>query len=394
MSKQKEKKNLTPPHLIKYMGAKTSIIEYIIENIDNKNFNGNVYDIFAGTTIVSAYLNRKYNVIVNDIQEYSTVLAKSYLNKINVNEFDVKLFQKNTLEYVNYFKNKYNLFYSYTNTLDIEEFIEIENQEKELLNINFNNDDNHLFVKTYSGTYWSFEQCLWIDSIYRSSQKYKNNNIYELLIGSLMFAMSYSSQSTGHFAQYRTVKDEKNMRDILNYRLKDVYSLFLMKLNQLFEYDRNQIYNFEVNNLSFEKILKDIKPNSLVYADPPYANVHYSRFYHALETIVKYDYPETKFKGRYRTDRHQSPFSKSSEAMDAFGKMFTLINKKQSHLVLSYSDGGVVTIEELLKLARSKFSKDYTVELKEKDYLHSRMGRKGEKSIPVKEILIIATFND
>ena len=170
MSKQKEKKNLTPPHLIKYMGAKTSIIEYIIENIDNKNFNGNVYDIFAGTTIVSAYLNRKYNVIVNDIQEYSTVLAKSYLNKINVNEFDVKLFQKNTLEYVNYFKNKYNLFYSYTNTLDIEEFIEIENQEKELLNINFNNDDNHLFVKTYSGTYWSFEQCLWIDSIYRSSQ--------------------------------------------------------------------------------------------------------------------------------------------------------------------------------------------------------------------------------
>lgn len=376
------------------MGAKTSIIDYIIESVDSIKFNGTVYDLFAGTTIVSAYLNRKHNVVINDVQEYSGVLAKAYLNKLNNDEFDILAFQKNIAEYITYFKKKYDISFTYKESLDIQSFLDIENREKELLNFKFDKKDHHLFVKTYSGTYWSFEQCLCIDAIYRSAQKFKKHPIYELLIASLMFAMSYSSQSTGHFAQYRTVKDEKNMKDILNYRLKDVYNLFLMKLIQLLQYDRTQPYHFEVKNTSYENVLEKLLPNSLVYADPPYASVHYSRFYHALETIVKYDYPETKFKGRYRTDRHQSPFSKSSEAMDAFETMFTLINKKQSHLVLSYSDGGVVTVEELLKLARSKFSKEYSVEIKEKDYLHSRMGRKGEKSIPVKEILIIATFND
>lgn len=389
-----KKVNLTPPHLIKYMGAKTSIIEYITDSVDSIKFNGTVYDIFAGTTIVSAHLNRKHNVVVNDIQEYSSILAKAYLNKVNIAEFDSSAFEKNTLNYITYFKKKYDISFTYTDTLDIESFLAIENKEKELLNFNFDNKDHHLFVKTYSGTYWSFEQCLWIDAIYRSSQKFKKHEIYELLIASLMFAMSYSSQSTGHFAQYRTVKDDKNMKDILMYRLKNVYSLFLMKLNQLLDYDRSQPYNFEVRNLSYEKILKTLETNSLIYADPPYASVHYSRFYHALETIVKYDYPKTKFKGRYRTDRHQSPFSKSSEAIEAFRTMFSLINEKKSHLILSYSDGGVVTVEDLLSLARSTFNEKYSVELKEKDYLHSRMGRKGEKSIPVKEILIIATLND
>lgn len=394
IAKMSKKINLTPPHIIKYMGAKTSIIDYITESVDNIKFNGTVYDLFAGTTIVSAYLNKKYDVVINDVQEYSSILAKAYLNKLETDEFDITAFQKNTTDYITYFKKKYDINFAYKDTLDIQSFLEIENKEKELLNFKFDNKDHHLFVKTYSGTYWSFEQCLSIDAIYRSAQNFKTNKIYELLIASLMFSMSYSSQSTGHFAQYRTVKDDKNMKDILNYRLKDVYNLFFMKLTQLLQYDRTQPYQFEVKNTSYENVLEKLLPNSLVYADPPYASVHYSRFYHALETIVKYDYPKTKFKGRYRTDRHQSPFSKSSEAMEAFSTMFSLINKKKSHLILSYSDGGVVSVEDLIKLAKSKFSKKYSVELKEKDYLHSRMGRKGEKNISVKEILIIATFND
>lgn len=376
------------------MGAKASIIEYIRENVNSTVFNGTIYDIFAGTTIVSAHLNKEYDVVINDIQEYSSILAKAYLNKINAVDFNELTFRNTTETYVLYFKKKYGLDFKYTDMLSIEGFLTIENKEKKLLNFDFEKKDHHLFVKTYSGTYWSFEQCLWIDAIYRSSQKFKKEPLYDLLIASLMFAMSYSSQSTGHFAQYRDVKDQKNMKDILKYRLKDVYILFLMKLKQLFEYDRTQPYHFEVSTLSYENILKNLIPNSLVYADPPYASVHYSRFYHALETIVKYDYPETKFKGRYRIDRHQSPFSKRSEVIEAFSTMFTLINEKESHLILSYSDAGVVSVKDLIDLARNTFSAKYSVNLKEKDYLHSRMGRKGEKNISVKEILIIATYNN
>lgn len=386
--------NKPPPHIIKYMGAKSSIIDYITENIESINFNNYVYDIFAGTSIVSANLNRKFNVVINDIQEYSSILGKAYLNKIDELSFNSAKFIDDCEIYVNYFKSKYNLNYKYKSDISLSEFLSIEIKEKNLLNFKFDKDDYYLFVKGYSGTFWSFEQCLWIDSIYREAQKYLKTSLYELILASLMYAMSYSTQSTGHFAQYRDVKDQENMKDILKYRLKNVSQLFTNKMSQLLEYDRTQKFTFEVHNLGFDDILNQLQENSLVYADPPYASVHYSRFYHAFETIVKYDYPKTLFKGRYRTDRHQSPFSITTKAKGAFEKMFKMIKDRKCHLVLSYSDGGVVSVDDLMQIARRCFTQEYDVILKEKDYLHSRMGRKGEKSISVKEILIIATFKN
>lgn len=44
--------------------------------------------------------------------------------------------------------------------------------------------------------------------------------------------MSYSSQSTGHFAQYRKIT-ESNMKDILIYRNKDICSLFSKKFEEV-----------------------------------------------------------------------------------------------------------------------------------------------------------------
>lgn len=123
---------------------------------------------------------------------------------------------------------------------------------------------------------------------------------------------------------------------------------------------------------------------------PPYGSVHYSRFYHVLETLVKYDYPEVKFKGRYRQDRHQSPFCKKSEASNAFEKMFSLIKEKGSAMVLSYSDAGVIELNSLLALAQNTFGESYDVSIQTMEYLHSRLGRTGGKNINVNEILIIA----
>jgi len=266
----------------------------------------------------------------------------------------------------------------------------VENNEKKLISYEFDKSDKHLFVKNYSGTYWSFQQCLEIDAIYHVAQKYKNKSIYEAIIGALMFAMSYCSQSTGHFAQYRDVKDQKNFQDIMTYRIKSMKDLFISKLNLLLTYDRSHNHKFESYSLSFDELLEKSDPESVIYADPPYANVHYSRFYHVLETLVKYDYPEVKFKGRYRQDRHQSPFSKKREASQAFEKMFTLIKEKNSRMVLSYSDGGVIDLNTLLDLAQKTFGNTYDVTIETMEYLHSRLGRTGGKNINVNEILIIA----
>src|SRR5690606_24128372 len=116
------------------------------------------------------------------------------------------------------------------------------------------------------------------------------------------FGMAYCTQSTGHYAQYRDLTPD-NFNDILFYRKKEILPLFKQKFNSLrevFNGDNNSDFNHQVTTLDFSDLLAQVENRSIIYADPPYQFVHYSRFYHALETLAKYDYPELKFKGRYR----------------------------------------------------------------------------------------------
>src|SRR5690606_3747596 len=128
--------------------------------------------------------------------------------------------------------------------------------------------------------------------------------------------------------------------------------------------------------------------------DPPYAPVHYSRFYHVLETLVKYDYPDLEFKGRYRGDRHQSPFSQKSNAVNAFKELFNGIIHAKSQMILSYSGSGVISIDLIISLAKQHFNNGYIVDVKEVDHKHSTMGRFEDRSRDVTEYLVIAKFND
>ena len=299
-------------------------------------------------------------------------------------------------ENVNRFTSAYNnLNFNYGDIVSFAKIKKLEKSQQKLINYQFNGLD-HLFVKNFSGTYWSYDQCVWIDAISNiaRSDEFRDTPLYNIIMSSLMFAMAYCTQSTGHYAMYRDVK-ETNMKDILVYRRKEILPLFKQKFESLKEFykeDINTEFNHNFTRLDFSILLDEIEENSIIYADPPYQFVHYSRFYHALETLAKYDYPEIKHKGRYRTDRHQSPFCIKTKVKSAFTDMFIKTYQKNSTLVLSYSDTGMISLSELLELANSIFV-GYNVDIKEMDYKHSTMGRQGDKSRDVKEVLIVCSAN-
>lgn len=203
-----------------------------------------------------------------------------------------------------------------------------------------------------------------------------------------MYAMSYTSQSTGHFAQYRTASPS-NMNDILIYRRKSIWTLFCRKFEEIASKMNVDITSdVKITNLDYVDCLSLIAENSIVYADPPYSTVHYSRFYHALETLVKYDQPVVKYKGRYRENRHQSPFDIKSEVNNAFKLLFEGVKEKKSHLILSYSNNGMISQEEILKIGKSVFGTQYICKVKTKEYIHMKMGRADNHQMEVKELLI------
>jgi adenine-specific DNA-methyltransferase len=226
-----------------------------------------------------------------------------------------------------FFTNYPNLVFDYNNIKDFQTLKMLECQQQDLLNKDFD-IGFHLFVKYYSGTYWSYNQCVWIDSLRAIAEQYVERPEYYVILSSLIYAMSYTSQSTGHFAQFRDVT-ESNMEDIMLYRRKEIWSLFEKKFIELVNtIDYGIINQFRITSLDYLDCLRIIEDNTIVYADPPYSFVHYSRFYHAIETLVRYDYPLVKYKGRYRDDRHQSPFCKRTEVKDAFKKMFECIKAR------------------------------------------------------------------
>lgn len=384
------------PHIIKYMGSKKPILNFITGAIEDINPSENwVCDLFAGSCSVSAALRKKYNFISNDIQDYSRIIANTYFSDLSKYDFEELHQQIETSVKIHYlwFKENYSeYFYDYSLINSLSEFAAVELKQRELFLKEKFDIKNHLFVKYYSGTYWSFEQCVWIDALRKTAETFKNSQVYYSFLSSIMYAMSYTTQSTGHFAQYRDGVTLKAMADIIIYRKKNFYKIFIKKFKELLLNLDDSLKDIKTTTLDFEDCLNQIPEGTIVYADPPYAPVHYSRFYHALETLIKYDYPSVDFKGRYRNDRHQSPFSQKGNALEAFKKLYVGIVNRKSKMVLSYSDNGVLNVDAIIKLAKSEFPPDYEIDIQIIDHIHSTMGRFEDRARDVKEYLIIAKF--
>ena len=377
------------------MGSKSKIMDFVLSGINEVHTGGDICDLFAGSASLSGAIGDQVSLHSNDIQSYSAILAGAYLTAWRsrsspdvgaiINQAQA-IFERN--------KREIGWTYDYTQPQDLSSFQAIEEQEREFLHYEFSRPW-HLFLKYYSGTWWSAEQSLWIDAIREVAHQYEDDPVYDVILSSLMFAMAYASQGTGHYAQYRVANTVSSMRDISIYRRRSIADLFTKKYVAVLSDLRSEPsdYFHKVTSLDFVDCLEKFAGGT-VYADPPYAFVHYSRFYHAIETLVLYDYPEIQVKngqvvkGRYREDRHQSPFCIRSMVKSAFGDLFRGVGKTGSNLVLSYSNTGMITIEELGEIAAIELP-NRSIELVSTDYKHMTLGRQFDRDRNVEECLIL-----
>ena len=372
------------PHYIKYMGSKTKILPFVIQGIESVYQGGAICDLFAGSCSLSGALGSQLPIISNDIQYYSSVIAKAYLT--DWNHQDV-LLEDILLKAKEYHQKHYQtlvLDYLYASDMTLEDFNNLETRSQQLINSQFNNDW-HLFTKYYSGTWWSVEQCTWIDSLRMAIENYRNSSVYNTLLSCLMYAAAYNSQGTGHYAQYRDAKTESAMADIKIYRSKSILEYFVRKVEDVFGKLRT-----EPNHLNHKIIVEDyisclnnLEERTTVYADPPYCFVHYPEIQTKNGMYVK---------GRYRVDRHQSPFCIRTQVQKAFDDMFSVVKRKNNSLVLSYSDTGMISVYDLEQTALKYFSRSQ-IKLWAMDYSHMTMGRKNDRKRDVQEMLLLVKNN-
>src|SRR5699024_4728223 len=77
------------PSLVKYMGSKAEIIDYVVRGLNEVHTEGQpVCDLFAGSsTLAGALRSNNIKFISNDIQSYSSIFTKTYLSKFDWNVY-------------------------------------------------------------------------------------------------------------------------------------------------------------------------------------------------------------------------------------------------------------------------------------------------------------------
>ncbi|MDO5672925.1 MAG: DNA adenine methylase [Actinomycetaceae bacterium] len=104
------------------------------------------------------------------------------------------------------------------------------------------------------------------------------------------------------------------------------------------------------------ELVGDLPPVDLAYLDPPYNQHRYFTNYHIWETLIRWDHPEHYGIACKRLDARdeetKSVFNKKRQMPTAFAR--TIAAVKAQTLVISFSNEGYVSIEELVEMCKAR----------------------------------------
>lgn len=293
-----------------------------------------------------------------------------------------------------------------------------------------------LFTTYFANTYFGIRQSLEIDSLRYAIDQIKDSLARDWALGTLVSTTSYVGTTYGgHFAQPKykditkipiklrkqpenTAENSINTREdqdntaknpldsrkkpkdtlskLLDTRSRSVihdFSTRLLTFSKLSELHKQPVETvngpWKQSLHSLSKLLN--RNNVIVYLDPPYTRDEYSRYYHVLETLVKYNYPSCTGTGLTpdSSERFRTPFSTRNK--NYISKLIIQIISNILDIgwtcAWSYSNTGMANIHEVLSHIIQKYRcniKSYST-----PYTHRSQG--GFQYKDVVEYLIIIT---
>jgi len=228
----------------RYTGSKSKLKDWIKETILEHNGDGKSFcDLFAGTGIIAEEMLELYDEII-------------------INDF---LISNETIYYAFFSTEKYdsNKIHKY-----ISEYKQIDPDK---ISDNYVSDN-------YGDKYFAYKDAKLIGEIRDRIEKARadlNKKEYSILLASLIYSFDRSANTVGHYDAYFKKKGIKR-----SFKLEQIKPIYIGEEKTI------KIYREDSNDL-VRKIKTDI-----VYIDPPYSSRQYSRFYHVIENIVKWEKPE------------------------------------------------------------------------------------------------------
>ena len=295
-----------------YIGSKLKLCQDFIpktikavcgDDLSNKVF----CDIFAGTGIVGrTFKTLTKKVIANDIEYYSYVLNKNYIE----NHIDIP----NKNEYIDELNN--------LNLIE-DGFI--------YKNYCLGGNGERQFFSDYNGKK--------IDTIRIQIEKWKNescisNNLYYYLLCSLLESADKVANTASVYGAY-----------LKHLKKSATKNLILVGADYQLNNNQHIVYNEDANEL-IKKIEGDI-----LYLDPPYNSRQYGANYHLLNTIAMYK--EFIPKGKTGLNEYnKSKYCSTNTVKEEFEALIK--NAKFKYIFLSYNNEGLMS-SEIIKNIMSKY---------------------------------------
>jgi len=190
-------------------------------------------------------------------------------------------------------------------------------------------------TKAYGGHYFSLKQALWLDALRSSLPEGVEERTSSL--AALIQGASRCAASPGHTAQ--PLQPTRSAKKYLYEAwAKDIVSITRTSFGLICKQYALCKGSAEVRdaNMAVEELSED----DLVFIDPPYSGVHYSRFYHVLETIARGVCSDVSGVGRYPppVERPWSRFSVPSESRKAVSSLIEKVAERGARAIVTFPD--------------------------------------------------------
>lgn len=299
----------------RYVGSKTKLMPWIKEEMNKhcKKCNS-IFDVFAGTGVVSAYLIDEFDdFYINDFLYSNEVIYKAFFNKGKVD-----------IEKLNKIKEEYN---------------KIENIKNNYVSSNYGDKFfSRADAKKIGFIREDLENKLKLDFI--------TENEFNILLASLLYSADRVAHTVGHYEAYI-----KSSHADCPFKFE-----LIERINTAGK--KIKIYREDANVL-----VKEVKAD-IAFIDPPYNSRQYSRFYHVLENITKWKKPKLTGTAMKPTPENMSEYCRNGAA-DAFKDLICNLNVK--YIVVTYnntynskssSSKNKITLEEIESILNKKGKTD------------------------------------
>ncbi len=303
-----------------YIGSKHSLLPFL-ENIWREVREGDertACDIFAGTGAVGRMFKRLgVRVIANDVQQYAYTLNKAYI-EINQSPRFARLLQ------------------SY------KPFVEAEGAnaaERVLALLNRLEGSPGFIAENYGPAgkrlYYSADNAEKADAIRQTIENWREQKLISeaesfYLLASLLEAIDQVANTASVYGAF-----------LKQFKATALRPLTLRPLELC-----NHVKGCEVHNRDANELIREIECDVL-YLDPPYNHRQYGANYHVLETIAAYDTPQLSGVTGLR-DYPRSRYCQAKQAAEALEDL--IVNAKTRHILLSYNDEGVLSLEQIKRI--------------------------------------------